>query len=77
MFVEVKTRNSLQAGSPAEAVTLEKQRRLTRTALSFLKTHDLMEHPARFDVVAIHWPKEDRQPTAVEHMENAFEAFGG
>lgn len=76
VFVEVKTRSSLQAGSPAEAVTLEKQGRLTRAALSFLKTHDLMEHPARFDVVAIHWPKEARHPTSVEHIENAFEEYG-
>ena len=76
VFVEVKTRRDRRAGSPAEAVTPEKQRRLTRTALAFLKTHDLLEHPARFDVVAIVWPKEARRPAACEHLENAFEAFG-
>ena len=57
-------------------MTPEKQRRLTRTALAFLKTHDLLEHSARFDVVAIVWPQDARRPASAEHLENAFEAFG-
>jgi putative endonuclease len=72
VFVEVKTRRQ---GQPAEAVTLEKQRRLTLTALEFLKRHDLLDAPARFDIVAIVWPSDGRKPR-VEHMENAFEAVG-
>ena len=76
VFVEVKTRRDTRAGSPAEAVTREQQRRLTRAASAFLKTHDLLDHPARFDVVAIVWPRAERRPTSVEHFENAFEAFG-
>ena len=35
VFVEVKTRRSDSAGHPAEAVDLNKQRRLTRAALAF------------------------------------------
>ena len=31
--------------------------------------------PARFDVVAITWPKEARRPT-IDHRQNAFEAVG-
>lgn len=72
VFVEVKAR---RRGVPAEAVTLEKQRRLTLAALAFLKRHGLLEHPCRFDVVAIVWP-DDRQPPAIEHFRDAFEAFG-
>jgi putative endonuclease len=75
VFVEVKTRRSLAAGDPAEAVDLERQRRMTRAAVAFLKFHDLLECAARFDVVAIYWPKGSRQPK-IEHIENAFEAVG-
>src|SRR3954451_21338395 len=69
VFVEVKARRK---GIPAEAVTPEKQRRLTLAALAFLRQNNLLEHPCRFDVVAIVWP-DDRQPPAVEHFRNAFE----
>lgn len=72
VFVEVKSRSR---GEPAEAVTPEKQRRLTLAALHFLKRHDLLEQPCRFDVVAIVWP-EGRRPASVEHLRDAFEAVG-
>jgi putative endonuclease len=73
VFVEVKTRQSADAGHPCEAVDLAKQRRLTRLALAFLKRHGLLEYPARFDVIAVTWPAEKKQPL-VEHFPNAFEA---
>ncbi len=75
VFVEVKTRASHDAGHPAEAVDREKQRRLTDLALTFLKRYGLLEHPARFDVVAITWPAGKWRPT-IEHFKNAFEAVG-
>lgn len=75
VFVEVKTRRSHDKGHPAEAVDANKQRQLTRLALAFLRRHDLLEHAARFDVVAITWPKEQRKPT-IEHFQNAFEPTG-
>ena len=52
-FVEVKTRRSLEFGSPAEAVTREKQKLIARGALAWL---DLLGHPDihyRFDIVEI------------------------
>lgn len=73
VFVEVKTRASHERGHPAEAVDREKQRQLTRVALSYLRRHDLLEYSARFDVVAITWPADRKRPT-IEHIENAFEA---
>ncbi len=72
VFVEVKTRRSHDRGHPAEAVGREKQYRLTKLALVYLKRHGLLEFPARFDVVAITWPKDARRPT-IEHIKNAFE----
>lgn len=71
VFVEVKTRRSHDAGHPAEAVDARKQAQLTRLALAYLKRHGLTNHSARFDVVAITWPK-DGKPR-VEHYVNAFE----
>ncbi len=73
VFVEVKTRRSLAAGHPAEAVDDEKQRRISRTAWAFLKQHHLIGYPTRFDVVAVTWPGSSRQPL-VEHFPDAFEA---
>lgn len=72
VFVEVKTRRNERAGPPAEAVTPEKQRRVTRAASSFLKTHDLEDHPIRFDVVGIVWPIDAKRPKKVSHLEGAF-----
>lgn len=75
VFAEVKTRRTAQAGTPAEAVGLDKQRRLTRAALVYLKAHGLLEHASRFDVVAVTWPKDTEQPT-IEHFRDAFDAVG-
>jgi putative endonuclease len=75
VFVEVKTRRSHERGHPADAVHDEKQRRLTRLALAFLKRHDLLECRARFDVVAVTWPDDSSKPR-IEHFTNAFQATG-
>jgi len=72
VFVEVKSRRQ---GQPAEAVTPEKQRRLTLAALHFLKRYGLLEQRCRFDVVAIIWPEGDR-PESIEHFQDAFPAIG-
>lgn len=75
VFAEVKTRKSLSAGHPAEAVTEQKQRRITRSALAYLKHHHLLEHASRFDVIAVLWPVQGRRPRVV-HYQNAFTASG-
>jgi putative endonuclease len=75
VFVEVKTRVSHDAGHPAEAVDRDKQHRLTRLAMVYLKRHHLLENPARFDVIAITWPTGQRRPK-IEHFKNAFEPIG-
>ena len=75
VFVEVKTRDNQDAGHPVEAVGTLKQRKLTRLAVTFLKRHGLLEHAARFDVIAVTWPADSRRPR-IEHFKNAFEAMG-
>jgi putative endonuclease len=73
VFVEVKTR---RAGDPLEAVTTEKQRRLTRVALVFLKARGLIDDTrCRFDVVSIVRP-DPPDPLRIEHVRDAFPAIG-
>lgn len=71
VFVEVKTWSKPREGSPGDAVDPEKQRRLTKLALEFLKSRKLLEHRARFDVVEV-----ILMPRSIRHFENAFEATG-
>jgi putative endonuclease len=75
VFVEVKTRRSHDMGHPVEAITPRKQQKLTKLALVYLKRHDLLETPARFDCVAVTWAKDTKRPD-IEHFENAFESTG-
>ena len=75
VFVEVKTRRSRAAGLPVEAVDRAKQAKLTRLALAYLKRKGLLNHSARFDVVAIVWSEGQREPEIV-HYRNAFPPVG-
>jgi putative endonuclease len=75
VFIEVKTRTSQDAGHPADAVDATKQRRMSQSALAYLKSKRLLEYPARFDVVAVTWPAGARRPT-IEHFANAFASAG-
>jgi len=52
-FVEVKGRRGVGYGTPAEAVTAEKRRRIFRTAEAWLARERRADAPCRFDVVAI------------------------
>lgn len=52
-FLEVKARHSLNLGFPQEAVSISKQRKIGRVAVSYLKSNNLLECPARFDVLAL------------------------
>lgn len=69
VFVEVKRRASRRFGSPAEAVTPQKQARILRTALLFLQEHGLSDAPVRFDIIEI-------TPGEIHHIESAFDATG-
>ena len=69
VFVEVKTRTSNAFGAPELAVTPQKQRRMTKAALGYIKRKQLHQTPCRFDVVAV-MPGAERP---VEVIQNAFE----
>ena len=69
VFVEVKTRRSDAAGQPFEAVTREKQRKMTNTALVWLKRRKLLESRSRFDVVSILWPEDSKVPEITHYKD--------
>lgn len=71
VFVEVKSRYAGGYGLPQESVSGGKQRKLTRLAQWYLKSHGLERQPARFDVVAILWKQDEPELTWIV---NAFEA---
>ncbi|MDX1969425.1 MAG: YraN family protein [Planctomycetaceae bacterium] len=75
VFVEVKTRRDTQHGRPVEAVNPEKQRRITRAALAYLKRRRWLERRSRFDVLAVVWRVGTTDPE-ITHYRNAFEAQG-
>jgi putative endonuclease len=70
VFVEVKSRRSRAFGTPAEAVTAAKQKKISKTALYYLKERNMLDRPARFDVVTVTMEKD--KPT-VEIFQNAFD----
>ncbi|MDP6442481.1 MAG: YraN family protein [Pirellulaceae bacterium] len=71
VFVEVKCRRD-DREHPAEAVDERKQRRIASAANVFLRRHDLLEQPSRFDIISVIWP--DDGPPRVQHLPHAFEA---
>ena len=70
VFVEVKSRRSVNFGNPKQAITLQKQKKISMVALSYLKTMGLDTARARFDVVTVISNQDKPQ---VEIIKNAFE----
>lgn len=70
VFIEVKSRRTEQFGNAAEAVTLNKQRKISQVALFYMKEKNLLDRSARFDVVAVMLVP---GKPVVEIFQNAFE----
>lgn len=70
VFVEVKTRASFSCGSPQEAVTLTKQRKIRRVALHYLQQTGRVYDEIRFDVVGV--TRDEKGNYQIEHIEEAF-----
>lgn len=75
VFVEVRSTESVDSFAPAVSVDLQKQSRLTRLALAFIKRYSVQEVPARFDVVTVAWPADAKEPH-ITHYPNAFPPVG-
>jgi putative endonuclease len=63
---EVKTRTSLDYGSPHEAVTEDKLARLGQLAAAWIEAHAASPADVRLDLVAVLRPR--RGPSVVEHV---------
>jgi putative endonuclease len=71
VFCEVKTRRSTAFGSPAEAVTVTKQRRIRTLAMRWLDAHpEARARTLRFDVASV-LAERGRAPV-VDVIESAF-----
>jgi putative endonuclease len=71
VFVEVKTRRGDEFGRPIEAVDRQKQLRISKGGLAWLRLLDNPDVVFRFDVVEILWP-ENGEPRC-ELIQDAFE----
>lgn len=71
VFVEVKTR-AYDDPKPEEQVNTFKQHQLTKAGRHFLARYGNQLPPARFDVVAVVWPK--GKAPIIRHTKHAFEA---
>ncbi len=70
VFVEVKARKSDRFGPPKLSVTLDKQRKISKTALYYLKSTNQFRVKARFDVVSIRFISDTPE---IEIIKNAFD----
>ncbi|MBQ3380077.1 MAG: YraN family protein [Clostridia bacterium] len=72
-FVEVKSRIGTPFGTPAEAVTTEKQKRLIKAAKRFIYDNKPPLQP-RFDVIELFADRERGDSTRwqITHIKNAF-----
>ena len=70
VFVEVRTKRSLDFGSPEESLTATKKQRLRTVASRYQQAHDNLPSLWRIDVVAIELDREGK-PLRIELIENA------
>jgi putative endonuclease len=66
VFCEVKTRTQNRFGTPAEAVTAVKQRRICRAALDYAYQKKCIDESIRFDIIEVMSDK-------INHIKSAFE----
>ena len=66
VFVEVKYRENKEKGHPLEAVSVNKQRTISKCAFYYLQRYGLGDVPVRFDVVGILGDK-------IQVIQNAFD----
>jgi putative endonuclease len=70
VFVEVKTRKSIELGYPEQAVGIRKQKKMSQLALWYLQKRKIADTNARFDIVAVTLIPENNE---VKLIKNAFD----
>ena len=75
VFVEVRSRTGEERGHALEAITPQKRARVIRAARLYLDAEAPAAAGFRFDVVAVTFWDDGRQPDVV-HIPNAFEVGG-
>ncbi len=68
IFVEVKTRSTLEFGMPSEAVDAHKRRKISQVASQYIRFNKLYDYPVRFDVIEVCGEK-------INHIEDAFDSY--
>lgn len=68
VFIEVKTRTSIQYGYAFEAVDFRKQRKIINTSMVYIKYKNLIDVQLRYDIIEIYLIKN----TIINHLDNAF-----
>ena len=71
IFVEVKTRASLEMGLPVESITPQKRRQIVKTAQYYIQRYGIKNVPCRFDVVSVLLLNGLEEPT-IELIPDAF-----
>ena len=69
-FIEVKTRSSIYAGFPEDAVTRQKRAKYEKIALQYLASHSQPTSRVRFDVIAVVLTGENQ--ALLRHHRDAF-----
>ncbi len=70
VFIEVRTKRSLEFGSPEQSITPAKMEKLRTTAAHYRQTHDNLPPLWRIDVVAIEL-EQGSKPSRMELIQNA------
>ena len=69
VFIEVKYRDNDRSGHPLEAVSISKQRTISKCAAYYMKKKHLYDVSVRFDVVGILGDKVEVIPNAFDFVE--------
>jgi len=72
VFVEVRTKSSLDFGTPEESITQAKKKKLIASALTYTNTHQNLPSLWRIDIVAIELDDKGKIKR-IELIENAIE----
>ena len=72
VFMEVRTRRSLEFGTAQESITSTKAKHLIAASQHYLERHCLADIDWRIDLFSINWPPGGSAP-GIEHLEYAVE----